>query len=150
MGTMARGICALLILTFATAGHAQERKLAKKDLPAAVMAAFQRVYPNATIKAVAEEKKDGKVCYEVESLDGGTSRDLLYLVDGTVVEIEEAIPVAELPQVVMAAVAAKYPKAKVLKAEKVTKGAVVTYDVEVRTGGRKVAVDVDASGRVIK
>lgn len=51
----------------------------------AIEAAFKKAYPNATVKAVSKEKEDGKVQYEVESMDGTQARDVIYLADGTLV-----------------------------------------------------------------
>ncbi len=143
-------ICSALFLTLALGAQAQEKKLAKKDIPPPVLAAFQKAYPKAILKSVAEEKKDGKTTYEIESLDGKTGRDLHYLADGTVVEIEETIAIAEIPEAVKNAVTGKYPKGKIAKAEKVTKGSSVSYDIEIKTGKGMVSMDVDASGKVLK
>lgn len=152
MGHIANISFSLVFLTLAASAQAQdqERKLSQKALPAAVLSAFKQAYPNATIKGVAEEKKAGKTYFEIESKDGKTFRDLLYQADGSVAEIEESLAVLDLPAAVRTAVQAKYPKAKLHKAEKVTKGAVVTYDVEVRTAKGKVDVDVDSNGKLLK
>ena len=152
MGRMSNTIILALFLASAVGASAQdkERKLTTKELPVAVLSAFQKAYPTATIKGVAEEKKDGKTYFEIESRDGKTSRDLLYEADGTVSEMEEGIALSELPEAAKSAVMAKYPKGKLIKAEKVTKGFQVSYDVEVKTGKRKLEVDVDASGKFLK
>ena len=143
-------ICSALFLTLAVGAQAGEKKLSKKNLPPAVLAAFQKTYPKADIKSAAEEKKDGKTTYEIESMDGKTARDLQYLADGTVLEIEETIAITEIPGATKAAVDGKYPKGKIVKVEKVTKGAAVSYDIEITTGKGRVSMDVDASGKVLK
>ena len=149
---MSNTIISALFLTLAVGAQAQdkERKLTTKQLPSAVVSAFQKAYPKATIKGVAEEKKDGKIYFEIESMDGKTSRDLLYQADGTISEIEEGIALTELPEAAKSAVLTKYPKGKLIKAEKVTKGSQVSYDIDVQTGKRKFEVDVDANGKFIK
>ena len=70
---MALALVAALTLT---AGDSQP--VAKKDLPAPVLAAFQKAYPTAKLKACSSEQRDGKTCYELESKDGKTERDLIY------------------------------------------------------------------------
>ena len=143
-------IYSALFLTLAAGAQAQEKKLSKKDIPAPVLAAFHKAYPKATIRAAAEEKKDGKITFEIESLDGKTARDLQYEADGTVVEIEETIAITEIPEAAKAAVTGKHPKGKIVKAEKVTKGSEVSYDIEIKTRKGKVSMDMDASGKVLK
>jgi hypothetical protein len=54
------------------------KKIPLKDLPAAVIAAFQRTYPKATITGIATEMENGKTLYEVESKDGTINRDLRF------------------------------------------------------------------------
>src|ERR1700682_3388815 len=78
---------AVSLLSFSAA--AQEKKITAKQVPAAVSAAFKTAYPKATIRGYAQEKENGKVFYEIESLDGKTKRDILYNADGTVAEMEE-------------------------------------------------------------
>jgi hypothetical protein len=131
-------------------GEAGEKKIAKKNLPAPVMAAFQKAYPKATIKGASTEAEEGKTYYEIESLDGKVKRDLLYLADGTVAEIEETVAPADLPPPVKAAVTDKYPKGKISKAEMVTRGAVVAYDVVVKSGKTTVEMSIDPAGKVLK
>jgi hypothetical protein len=68
---------------------AQEKKANKKTpTPAAVLSAFKKAYPDAVIMSTDKELTGGKTYYEVESVDGSTRRDLLYLPDGTVYEKE--------------------------------------------------------------
>lgn len=143
--TLLAGACAV----FTAQAQAGERKLTEKQMPVAVLAAFHKAYPAATIRGLSVEKEHGKAFYEVESLDGATRRDLSYLADGTLSEIEETLPETSLPAAVMAAVKAKHPGGKVLKAEKNTKGSVLTYEILVRDGKRLREVVVDPAGKVL-
>ena len=129
---------------------AQEKKITKKDVPAAVILAFEKAYPKAVTKAFAEEVENGKNYFEIESIDGKMTRDLLYLADGTVAEIEEGVAPADLPAAVKAAVSSKYPKGRVDKAEKTSRGSKVTYDLQVIIGKAKVNLSVEPSGKILK
>ena len=145
----------LSLFTFLTAlplgaATAGEKEIAKKDLPAPVLAAFEKAYPHATIKETAKEVKDGKTLYEIESLDGTTSRDVTYLADGKTVEIEETVAAAELPDAVKATVSKEYPKGKISKAEKVTHGEALEYEIHVVVPKVKHELVVDPSGKVLK
>jgi hypothetical protein len=130
--------------------EAGEKKIAKKGLPAPVLAAFRKAYPKATIKGASIEVEEGKTYYEIESLDGKVKRDLLYLADGTVAEIEENVAPDDLPPPVKAAVIDKYPKGNIEKSEKVTRGAVVVYDVVVKSGKTTVEMSIDPTGKVTR
>lgn len=115
----------------------------KVTLPPAVDAAFKTAYPTATISNVSKEKEGGQEIYEVESIDRGLHRDINYKPDGTVIAIEEEVAEAELPASVAAAIKTRYPKATVVKREKLTKGTTVTYEVQLKGGPGEVELTPD-------
>jgi hypothetical protein len=129
---------------------AQDVKLKKKQVPRAVIAAFNTAYPNATIRGFNREKENGKVYYEVESVEGETTRDILYNRDGTVAEIEEGVPTSDLPADATEALRAKYPGSVVTKVEKITRGDVTEYEAHATVGKKRVSMEFDASGKPLK
>lgn len=145
-----------LAFALSTAGVAQEPSAAKASkpartpskLPAPILAAFQAAYPHATIKSVTPEKEDGKVVWEVESVDNGLGRDLVYDQDGTVVEVEEELPTAELPAPVTAAIKAHFPGATITKGEKVTRGVTISYELELK-GATTKGVELTPDGKPV-
>jgi hypothetical protein len=145
-------MCAVLSMCtlFCLSALSQETKITKKDLPKAILSAFEKAYPKATIKGLSSELEEGKTYFEIESVDGKISRDLLYLADGTVVEIEEGVSTADLPSAVKATLQKEYPKGKVVKAEKTTKGDAVTYEMKVSSGKTHAELVIDPAGKVIK
>ncbi len=143
---LAAGVVSLL--TFSVS--AQEVRLRKKQVPRAVIAAFQSAYPQATIKGYSREKENGKIYYEVESVEGQTTRDVLYNPDGTVAEIEESIATGDLPAAAGEALRARYPSAVITKVEKITRGDVTEYEAHARVGRRSVSMEFDASGKPLK
>jgi hypothetical protein len=139
---------ALTILFLSSNAGAQDKKITQKDLPPAVLAAFEKAYPKAEIKGVSEEKgEDGKMEYEIESIEGKTGRDLAYLADGKAVEIEET---CVLPDAVRKAIDRKYPKGKIEKAEKITRGSKIEYEAVVEAEGKKSEVVLDPAGKILK
>jgi Peptidase propeptide and YPEB domain len=122
---------------------------AKVTMPAAIDAAFRKAYPTAIVKAVSKEKEGGKDVYEVESVDNGKGRDLIYTPDGTVVEVEEELRAADVPSAVAASIAARYPKATITKREKVTRGGDVSYEVQLKGAGVGEAV-LSSTGKWIE
>jgi hypothetical protein len=128
----------------------KEKKLAQKELPAAVMAAFQKAYPGDSISGASKETKDSVVYYEIESKAGTSERSIVYLSDGTVSEIEEGVSVSALPAAVSAGIAKHTPKGKIEKAERVTRGASVEYEVKIIAGKAKTELVLDSTGTVLK
>lgn len=145
------GRIALAILAISLAGlsvAAQEAKITKKAVPSAVLEAFKAAYPNATIKGYARERENGKTFYEIESKDGDVGRDILYNSDGTVSEIEETVKEADLPSATREVIRSKYPGAVVMKAEKITQGGTVGYEVVAKKGKKRIALKFDADGNL--
>jgi hypothetical protein len=132
------------------AGTAGEKKISKKKIPSAVLTAFKTDYPNATIKGQAVETEKGKKYYEIESVDGKTGRDLLYTPDGKISEIEEDMDISTLSAEMKGTVDKAYPGGKLVKAEKVTRGASTTYELHVKVGKKTKEVALDASGKILK
>ncbi len=128
----------------------KEKKLTTKDIPATVLAAFEKSYPQAKIKGVGSETENGVTYFEVESVDGAVKRDLLYTPEGKAVEIEESVGLKELPEAARQTIAKDYPKSEMEEAEKVMRGAVVTYEVTIGEGKNAVEISFDAAGKVLK
>ena len=151
MNTISRvALIAIAVSLLAISAVAQEKKITAKDVPAAVMSAFKTAYPNATIRGYAREKEKGKVFYEIESREGTLHRDILYNADGTVAEIEESMAATDLPSEVQEAFRKRYPKAVITLAERTTIGDKINYEVSGKVGKKKVSMEVDPSGKVLK
>ena len=146
-------ICAAVLLPVLSIGAdllAQKSDKNKRDNPqAAVVAAFQKAYPNATIKRVTTEREGGKLVYEVESVDQGRRRDILYTPEGNAIEVEEEIAQSALPQAVLATVKKQHPKATISKCEKATRGATTEYEIQLKGADLRELV-LSPDGRLIK
>ena len=139
-----------LLICFLTVGFGGEKQVKRKDVPTAVIGAFEKAYPNATIKGYSKETENGKTFYEVESKEGSVGRDLLYNVDGTVAEVEETISETDLPQAVRDAIATNYKKAEFRSAEKTTEGEIIKYEVRLKIGKKVKEVLFDGAGKIVK
>src|SRR5581483_11000069 len=80
-----------VVLVFALAASAQEKKIKKSDLPAAVQKTADEQSKGATVKGYNSEVEDGKTIYEVELTVNGHSRDVSISPAGEVVELEEEV-----------------------------------------------------------
>ena len=130
------GILAISLSTFAI------------DIPKAVADAFTKFFPAATnIKWIKENAKE----YEAEFKLNGKSVSANFLTDGSWVETEAEINIAELPAAVVAAVKTKHPGAAILKAFKIeTAKGRVTYETEIKTKNKKTEIILNADGTVVK
>ncbi len=140
---------AALAFVLALPAAAADKKIEKKDVPAPVLAAFEKAWPTAKAVAYAQETEKGKTFYEIESKDGEMNRDILFSANGSIVEVEETVKEADLPAPVLATVKKMGTGVSIRKAEKETKGAVVTYSIKLK-GAKVKEVSLDASGAPVK
>lgn len=126
---------------------AKEQRITRDEVPKAVLSAFEEAYPKATIKGYARETEKGQTAYEIESVEGNTRRDITYNSDGKLISVEEAVGISDLPPGVKGALAKKFPDAKILRAERVMKGAVAAYEFRIEHEGTTTEIVFDAEGK---
>lgn len=127
---------------------AQEKKIKRSELPAAVEKAVVEQSKGATIRGFSEEKKNGQTTYEVEMVVNGHSKDVQMDANGVVIEVEEQVSLESLSPEMKAGLQAKAGKGKITKVESITKkGKVVAYEAQVTTDGKKSEVQVGPDGK---
>ena len=139
-------ISLFLSIVFVSFAPAAEKRIKKTDLPPAVLKTAEEQAKGATVKGYAKETEDGRTFYEVETVAGGRTRDILIDTSGKLVEVEEQRDLDSVPAPVKTALQ-KF--GKVLKVESVTRGGTVTYEAVVQSNGKKSEVKIDAGGRVL-
>lgn len=126
----------------------QEKKIPRSDLPPAVEKTLAEQSKNAEIRGFSEEKENGQTFYEAELIVNGHSKDVLVDVNGTMVEVEEQVPIESLPPAVREGLQAKAGSGKLIKVEKLTKkDKLVAYEAKVLTNGKKSEVQVGPEGK---
>jgi hypothetical protein len=146
---LAPELLALLLIGSALAEDG-EQIVPCKDIPAAVMAAFAKAYPNATIKSCAKEVEDGETSYEVASVENDVNRDVLYDPEGKLIVVEETIAITGVPKTVQSAVDKKFPKGEILLVEKLMRGSSVNYEFQIRDMGEVKEIVFDPAGNEVE
>jgi hypothetical protein len=141
---------ALLLVSLVLVGSAlaQEKKIKRSDLPAAVEKTVAVQSKGATIRGFSEEKENGQTTYEAEMLVNGHSKDVQMDANGEVIEIEEQVDLQAVSADVRAGLQAKAGKGKITKVESITKkDKLVAYEAKVVTDGKKSEVQVGPDGK---
>ncbi len=147
----------ILIVTIVSLSvHAEkEHRSKKKMLPEAVTAAVQTQYPESIIEEVQTER-EGIMLYEIEVKQGDAEYELSIAADGTIVEEEAEIDVADLPEAIQQVVAGT--EVEEVKKE-VTYWVVtltkldtpeVSYTVEFKQDGKSGELEFSADGTLLK
>jgi len=144
-------------LTFVAGSvRSAEEKLPLDKLPKAVMETVKKRFPKAELIEATKETDGDKVEYEVSLKVGVTKYDVMFSPDGKITLIEKLIAEKDLPKVVVATLAEKFPKAKfnvVEEMTKVTDGKEVLayYEVLLETADKKMLeVEIGLDGKIIK
>jgi hypothetical protein len=147
------GLAALvgISLFLITEARAQSTKIELDQVPEVVKSAVKKKFPKAEIKAAEKEVEDGKTTFELSIKDGDSKITVSLKDDGTILEVEKEIEAKDLPEAVATAVKAKYPSGTVKKAEEVTEGEKVTYEVILAQEGKKLReIALDKSGKILE
>jgi hypothetical protein len=133
--TLALIICtALFAVTMLGVASAKEKKIQRADLPPAVEKTVAAQAQGATVRGFSTETEKGKTFYEAELTVAGHSKDVLIDGSGAVVEVEEQVDLAALPDAVKQGLQKKAGKGEILKVESLTKkGKLVAYEAVVKT-----------------
>ena len=102
--------CCLLLFALPLTG---QEKVSPDKLPEKVSQALKRRFPSAQVQQITRETEDGKVVYDIEMVQGGTKHEMDCQEDGTIVDIQNEIPVKDLPAAAVTAIAAKHPGSKI-------------------------------------
>ena len=142
-------ICLLIAsLVVVASAFAQEKKIKRSELPAAVEKTIVEQSKGATIRGFSEEKEKGQTTYEAEMLLNGHTKDVLMDANGVLIEIEEQVDLQAVSAEVRAGLQAKAGKGKITKIESITKkDKLVAYEAHVVTDGKKSEVQVGPDGK---
>jgi hypothetical protein len=127
-----------------------EKKITRKDVPPVVLAAFEKAYPKAKILGYTEETEDGRIAFEIESVEGKVHRDVLYWPDGKLIVVEESFPVGEMPKAVQDAIKKASPTGVVEISEILIRGKTVEYEVLIREGKKSFELLLHPAGKILK
>lgn len=132
-------IIIILSVTSFVCGNISAQDIKESDVPAAVVSAFKKQYPN--VKEVEWEKEGDNYEAEIElvqvPMDGkGKKREveksLEYTATGELVKTEEQIEIKALPAAINDYVNKNYPGKKIKEASKITEAnGTIKYEAEV-------------------
>jgi len=137
---------ALVLLPLAVQAKEEKKALTLDQLPASVATAIRTAAGDATPK-VKEEKEDGVEAYEAKWDVKGYSHEITVAKDGTVMSVEEVIPVDSAPAPVQAAIKTLSSAGELAGVEKATAKGVVSYEAAFKTAEGKLEVKMDATGK---
>ena len=150
VATIATMLLAVLVWAEDENPETKNATLTKKDVPAAVLTAFHKAYPNAEIRGVDADTDSAGTVYELESADGGAKRTTVYTADGTLIEVEDVIAMKDLPSEAQTGIVKAYPDGEVKMIERATRGDTVTFEVTIESGETRAEMVFDKAGKIIR
>lgn len=140
-------VSVVIALAIGSVVAAQEKKITRAQLPAAVEKTVARESQGATINGFATETEKGKRLYEVELTVDGHSKDISMDKNGDIIEIEEEVAMDSLPAAVQEGLRKAAGAGTIGKIESLTKrGKLVAYEGHVKTGTKRSEIQVGPNG----
>jgi hypothetical protein len=137
----------LIALAMVSVTQAQERKIKRSQLPAAVEKTVAEQSQGATIKEFSTEIEKGKRVYEAAMTINGHGKDILIDAKGNVIEIEEEVAMDSLSQPVKDGLTKAAGTGTISKIESLTKkGTLVAYEAVVKRGAKHSEIQVGPNG----
>lgn len=138
----------------ACSSEGYEKKITEQEVPPAVLQTFKAAYPSAEVRGYAEEAEGGQKLYEISFTNEGQRIDIAYASDGKLLELEETIDSADLPQVAHDEINNAFKDAAIKRAERVVKGEHTGYEakVDVTENGatKRYELVFDQDGKLLK
>ncbi|HET9994511.1 MAG TPA: hypothetical protein VFQ18_03815 [Candidatus Acidoferrum sp.] len=142
LGVVVAGLATL------SAVQAQEKKIKREALPAAVEKTVAEQSKDATVKGFSTEVEKGQTLYEAELMVKGHSKDILMDAQGNIVEVEEEVAMDALPAAVKEGLTKAAGSGTISKVESLTKkGKLVAYEAVVKIGTKRSEVQVGPDGQ---
>jgi hypothetical protein len=154
--TMMLALTMTMTMTMAQAARAAETetRLAKAEVPAAVIATVARKYPAAEMKGFEKASEDGAVSYEIQIENGSDKIDVELTPAGKITAEEKTIEASALPAAVKSGLlGSKYGRWKIQGAEQVIKDEKADkplYELVVTRGKSKSEVVFDGAGKITR
>lgn len=148
------GRCLVAVIAvglFVCVVHAQEKKITRAQLPAAVEQTVVRESDGATVKGFATEVEKGQRFYEASLMVNGHTKDILIDKSGTVVEVEEEVSIDSLPANVQEALRKAAGRGTIQVVESLARnGQLVAYEGHVKAGKKRFEIQVGPNGEKLK
>lgn len=145
---IALSLTACMLSAGASLAQETERPARMKDLPQAVQATVREQSRGAVVLGLSVETENGQTFYEASLRVKGRIRDVLIDANGNVVEVEEQVTLASLPQAARAEIVKQAGKGRILVVESITKNnVIVAYEAHVRAAGKISEIKVDPDGK---
>lgn len=124
---MKKVVLFLSLILFAATLNAQKCK--EKDMPAGVMGAFNKAYPDVKKMYCGKESTN----YQISFFEGNAPVSITYNGDGKRLITEKQIPVEDLPQGIIEYVQSNYPGEIYQEVAQITnEDGIISYDVQVK------------------
>ena len=141
----------LVSLTALTSAQDREKKIKRSQLPPAVQKTVNEQSKGAIIRGFSQVREGGQTYYEAEMKVNGHSKDVLMDAHGKVIEVEEEVSLAALPQTVRSGLQAQAGTGTIHKVESITKeNKLVAYEAKVVTNGKTSEVQVGPRGQPLE
>ena len=128
--------------------QAQEKKITREELPAAVEKTVSEQSNSGMIRGFTKEIDKGKTIYEVELRINGHGKDISMDEHGNILEVEEEVALDSLPAAVKEGLGKAAGTGAIGKVESLTKnGKLFAFEAVVKNGPKRQEIQVGPDGK---
>ena len=141
-------LCSLMlcgITAFGCSSSSTQKNVSEQSITAKV----KKTFPKAAIVSSRKDERDGKNVFAIDIKEGDDRRSLVYSETGILLETVQSVRTAQLPVAITKSIQDQYPGGVVFLAQMITRGKIVTYQLAVRSGTRRIEMNLDAKGKTI-
>ena len=120
-------------------------KIGFKELPIAIQQASMKFFDVNNIEEIEKHAEVDTSQYDIEGMSDGKKLDVIFALNGTVIQTSIKVGFSSLPQLAQQALRKDYPGMEIKEVEKVIE---TTYKVKILVNGKKREVEVKASGDI--
>jgi hypothetical protein len=124
-----------------------EKAMSWGSLPPAAQKAFASLLKTSKPEKITQETDDGATTYEAAQKVDGRMEEAKVAENGQVLEVEETIPLTDLPPAVVDKVKSTMPKAEIKEVRRVTQ---YFYEVELSKGSHSKEVKLFGNGQPVE
>jgi uncharacterized membrane protein YkoI len=141
------GMLMLVQAAIVSTSSAQERRLKREQLPAAVQKTVSEQSKIGRVRGISAEREKGKILYEVELTQNRHEKDILIDDQGNIVEVEDEVPLSSVSPDVKAGLLKAAGTGTISHVESLTKnGKIVAYEAVVKNGSKNQEIQVAPNG----
>jgi uncharacterized membrane protein YkoI len=130
-------------------GKLTDEEVFLAELPEALRVSIGKAVGAGTLDDITRSFDSGEVFYDVDAIEGNKTVTLTFDAKGSLVSKQEDVALSEVPDAAQKQIQTLASSGKVISVAKVSENDVVSFDVDIRDGGKVKSYTVSVDGKAV-